>query len=113
MSSGRILITDAQERSVLAAVRCLGDAGYRVTASAGVRLAPGLWSRRCSARRRLPDPRAGLEAFLTRLEALLRDERHDLLLPGTDASLYAISIGRARLEPHIQGSRTTISSSGR
>jgi hypothetical protein len=35
-----ILLTDAEERSVVAACRALADAGFRVAAAAGTRLAP-------------------------------------------------------------------------
>jgi predicted ATP-grasp superfamily ATP-dependent carboligase len=98
----QILVTDGQERSVLAAIRCLGAAGYRVSGTATSWLAPGLWSRRCSGRIVLADPRDCVDAFLGQLEAVARAERPDLLLPGTDFSLYAISLARDRLEPHVR-----------
>jgi predicted ATP-grasp superfamily ATP-dependent carboligase len=98
----QVLAIDAQERSVLAAIRCLGAAGYGVRAAATTCLAPGLWSRGCAKREVLPDPRGSLEAFLDRLAKVARDERPDLLLPGTDFSLYAVSLARDRLEPHMR-----------
>jgi predicted ATP-grasp superfamily ATP-dependent carboligase len=93
---------DARERSVLAAVRSLDQAGYLVTATASTWLAPGLWSRACSSRRLLPDPAVHLDDFLTNLVALIRADRHEVLLPGTDATLYAISRYRDRLEPYVR-----------
>ena len=43
--TARIVVTDAQERAVLAMIRCLATTGSRVTAVATTRAAPGLWSR--------------------------------------------------------------------
>ena len=69
----RILATDAQERSVLASLRCLGAAGFEVTAVGSTRLAPGLWSRKAAARRLAPDPRRDLDGLLAKLEQLIRE----------------------------------------
>ncbi len=97
-----ILVTDAQDRPALAAVRCLAAAGYRVSATANTRLAPGLWSHGCSAAHVLPDPSAGVDEFVARLKELLVHNPQDLLLPGTDETLYAVSGRRQRIEPHVQ-----------
>ena len=53
----RVLVTDVEERSSLAACRGLAQAGYSVTGVAGVTPAPGLWSRVLDRRIVLPDPR--------------------------------------------------------
>ena len=98
----RVLATDAQERSVLAAVRCLSAAGAAVTAVGNTREAPGLWSRTPTSRRLAPDPRRDTEGFLRRLEEILTRTPHDLLLAGTDASLLAVSRQRDRLAPHVE-----------
>jgi predicted ATP-grasp superfamily ATP-dependent carboligase len=98
----RILVTDAQERAVLATIRVLAAAGYEVTAAGTSRLAPGLWSRAPAARRLTPDPRVAVDPFLGRLEALVSERRYELLLAGTDASLLAISRHRDRLEEHVR-----------
>lgn len=97
----RVLATDAQERSVLAAVRCLSASGLTVTAVANARQAPGLWSLAPDRRLLVPDPRGDTEAFVRRLETILRQARHDLLLPGTDASLLTVSRYRDRLKPYV------------
>jgi predicted ATP-grasp superfamily ATP-dependent carboligase len=94
----RVALTDAQERAGLAAIRCLGAGGYAVTATADRVTAPGLWSRHCSQRRVLPSPTEDLEGFIAGLERILTSCRHDLLIPGTDASLFAISLTRERLQ---------------
>jgi predicted ATP-grasp superfamily ATP-dependent carboligase len=98
----RVIVTDAQERAVLAALRGLAPAGFHVTAVGNGRLAPGLWSRAASARRLAPDPRRDLAGFLTTLESLVREGRFAVLLPGTDASLLAVSTHRERFEPHVR-----------
>lgn len=87
---------------MLAAVRCLHDGGYAVTGTATTRLAPGLWSRYCSRRMLLPDPRTDVEAFVAPLARLLQASRHEVLIPGTDASLYAVSKHRERLTPLVR-----------
>lgn len=97
----RILVTDAQDRPALAAIRSLRTAGYRVSATASTRVAPGRWSRDCSHATILPDPSAGVDEFVRRLEDLLRETPHDVLLPGTDEALYVISLRRDRLIPHV------------
>ncbi len=102
-SAPRILVTDAQDRAGLAAVRCLNASGYHVTAAAIDRGAPGLWSRHCSARRLLPDPREdGVESFVERLEGLLREQRHDVLLAVRDETVYALSAHRERIAPLVE-----------
>ena len=95
-------MTDAQERSVVAAIRCLADAGFEVTALASSWTAPGLWSRAPALRRLGPDPRRDIDGFIRRVEQLLQERRHDSVLAGTDAALFAISRHRERLIPRTQ-----------
>jgi CelD/BcsL family acetyltransferase involved in cellulose biosynthesis/predicted ATP-grasp superfamily ATP-dependent carboligase len=102
MSGSRILVTDAQERSMLAAIRCLGDAGLRVTAAADARLAPGLWSRSCSSRRILPDLSISVAEFIEQLVTIVRREPYQALLAGSDATLYAVSRDRSLLAPFVE-----------
>jgi predicted ATP-grasp superfamily ATP-dependent carboligase len=98
----RVLATDAQERAVLAAIRCLRDGGFEVTATATSRTAPGLWSRAPVHRRLAPDPRQAVDAFIAKHQELVTEREYDLLVPGTDASLLAISLYRDRLTPHVR-----------
>jgi len=97
--SSRIVITDAEERAVLGASRGLASAGYRVCAVARYRPAATHWSRSCAERVLLPDPRDSVPAFVEGLERLLASGRYSALLPGSDASLRAISDHRDRLDP--------------
>lgn len=97
-----MLVTDIEERSSLAACRGLARAGYRVTGAARMRPAAGHWSRSCERRVVLPDPREKAEAFLAGLEEFLRRERHGILLPSTDLSMWLVSEHRERLEKLVR-----------
>ena len=93
----RVLVTDGEQRSALAACRGLASAGYEVSALAPARYAGALWSVACSERLVGPDPKRAPEAFVERVAGLLRSGRYDCLLPGSDASLVALSEGREQL----------------
>ncbi len=97
-----MLITDAQERSVLAACRSLGRGGYLVDAAASERPAVTHWSRYCADRFWTSDPKADPAGFVEELRQIVRGGDHDVLLPGTDASLLAISRRREYLEPFVR-----------
>ena len=103
MSRGRVLVTDAETRSVVAAVRGLADAGFEVAAAA-MRPGPAAaqWSRSVSERLVLPDPLNAADAFLAALERVVRDGGFAALIPGNDASLLTVSGGRAAIEPHVR-----------
>jgi predicted ATP-grasp superfamily ATP-dependent carboligase len=98
----RVLITDAEERSVLAACRSLGRRGYAVDVTASQRPATTHWSRFCSNRLRTSDPGLDSESFVEELSRIVKAGEYDLLIPGTDVSLLAISQSRERLEPYVK-----------
>jgi predicted ATP-grasp superfamily ATP-dependent carboligase len=98
----RVLITDAQERSVLAACRSLARRGYAVDAAASERPAATHWSRFCADRFWTSDPKADPAGFVEELRQIVRGGDHDVLLAGTDASLLAISRRREYLEPYVR-----------
>lgn len=103
MSRGRVLVTDAETRAALAAVRGLADAGFEV-AAAGTsqpRVAAAHLSRSAGERLTLPDPLGSQPAFVAAVERVVAGGRFSLLMPGNDASLRAVSAGRARIEPHV------------
>ncbi len=102
MTRPRILVTDARERSVLAAIRCLAASGYEVTATAAGRVSPGLWSRGCASRALIPPAISDPRGFVGGLVEIVRSRPHAVLIPGTDASLYAISKDRLRLEADVR-----------
>ena len=93
-----VVVTDAEERAVLGACRGLTRGGYRVCAVARGRAAATHWSRSCAERVVLPDSRRDVHRFIDRLEELVRSGRYAALIPGTDASLLAVSEHRDRLE---------------
>jgi predicted ATP-grasp superfamily ATP-dependent carboligase len=93
----RVLITDGEARAALAACRALRSAGYEVDAVASEGPAAVHWSRSCSGRLWAPDPRVDRAAFVDSLSEFLARRRYDLLLPGSDAALLAISEDRDRL----------------
>jgi predicted ATP-grasp superfamily ATP-dependent carboligase len=93
-----VVVTDAEERAALGACRGLTRAGYRVCAVARGRPAATHWSRACAERVVLPDPRKSVKAFVDGLDRLLRSGRYEALIPGSDASLLAVSEHRDRLE---------------
>ena len=97
--TGSVVVTDAEERAALGACRGLTSAGYRVCAVAGSRRAATHWSRSCAERILLPDPRENVRGFVDRLDELLRSGRYAALIPGSEASLLAVSEHRSRLEP--------------
>jgi predicted ATP-grasp superfamily ATP-dependent carboligase len=96
------LITDAQERSVLAACRSLGRRGWSVDAAGSERPAASHWSRFCANRLFTPDSRIDPGGFVEELRRIVASGDYDVLIPGTDASLLAISRGRERLEPFVR-----------
>jgi predicted ATP-grasp superfamily ATP-dependent carboligase len=99
----RALVTEVGERGALEACRGLRAAGYAVTGVAPTRLAPGHWSRAVQRRLRLPDPRADEAEFAEALAAALRETEHDVLLPGGEGSLLAISRRRELLGDVLHG----------
>jgi predicted ATP-grasp superfamily ATP-dependent carboligase len=100
-TTARVLVTDAQDRPGIAAIRCLHGSGFRVTAAGISWWAPGLWSRKCSSRHVVPDPHEGVDAYVAGLERIVRDRPHDVLLAGTDETLFAVSSRRERLEKYV------------
>lgn len=98
--SRRVLVTDGTARAVVAACRGLGRAGYYPSVTAAHHPAAAQWSRYCKRRFTTPDPREDPERFVDRLEQILRQDPHELLLASSDAALLAVSEHRERIDPH-------------
>jgi predicted ATP-grasp superfamily ATP-dependent carboligase len=98
-ATGRVLLTDGQERWIVAASRSLARAGFKVTVAADSTPAVAHWSRFCSGRVLVPAPQSDPSTFVATLEAELRAKSYALLVAGGDASLQVISEHRERLEP--------------
>jgi FAD-dependent urate hydroxylase len=87
---------------VVATVRGLHRAGYQVTAVAGTRLAPGHWSRSVDERLHAPRSIVDEEGFADAIEREVGDGLYDVLIPGGEASLRAISSRQDRFESHVR-----------
>jgi predicted ATP-grasp superfamily ATP-dependent carboligase len=98
MSSPTVVVTDAETRAAVAACRGLAAAGMTVVAVAGAPLAAAHWSRSCRERHVGPHPLDDETGFVAGLERILDGRRACVLLPGSDASLRAVSEQRGRLE---------------
>jgi len=94
----RVLVTNAEERSILATCRSLHATGYEVGVVAFRSLAATHRSRSCTERLRMTDPGQDDERFVEDLSQQLLRGRYAVLLPGSDRALLAISRRRERLE---------------
>ncbi len=98
--TARILITDGEERSALAATRSLGRAGYEVyVCSSRERCLAGS-SRYARAQARAA-PAGAAEEALERVASLTRRWGVDLVLPMTDRSSLLLLGARDRLAPAV------------
>lgn len=97
-----VLVTEATERGPLAACRSLKHAGYTVAAASETRLAAGHWSRSCDERLLVPGAKDKPEAFVAALAEILRRRTYDVLVPGGEASLLAISEHGRHLEELVR-----------
>ena len=91
----RILITDGNERSALAAARSLIRAGHEVHVVSSRRFALAAVSRKVRAHRLASDPFADPAAHAAALGALAHAEGIELLLPMTDQTVEAVLEHRA------------------
>ncbi|HEX7049648.1 MAG TPA: ATP-grasp domain-containing protein [Longimicrobiales bacterium] len=85
-----ILVTDAEQRAALAAVRSLGRAGHEVSVCAS-REAPLAGASRYARRvATVPDPLGDAAGFVTALRRLVDEWGIDILLPFSEAALLAV-----------------------
>jgi predicted ATP-grasp superfamily ATP-dependent carboligase len=98
----RVLITNAEERSMLAACRSLCRAGYDVTAASFTAFAPAQWSRSCTRRLCIADAREDANRFVEQLRLELTRHAYAALIVGSDSSLLAVSRGREHLRELTQ-----------
>jgi predicted ATP-grasp superfamily ATP-dependent carboligase len=93
----RVLITNAEERSIVAVCRSLDQAGYEITSASASRLAAAAWSRSSTRRLRVIDPRDDAGQFVEQLRQELTRRPYATLIAGSDSALLAISQGREKL----------------
>jgi D-aspartate ligase len=96
-------VTEVAERGALEACRGLHADGYAVSGVARTRLAPGHWSRSVERRYRILDARVDEALFVDALVKILHETKHDVVLPGGEASLLAISRYRDRFGEVLHG----------
>ncbi len=97
-----VLLTDAHARSTVGTCECLAREGFRVGAATSDPPAPGQWSRRVSTRLSLPDPRAEPRLFAEQVAVATRAGDFATVLPGSDASLLALSDHRDLFEDRVR-----------
>ena len=83
-----LVCADVGARGALAAVRALGRAGVTVGVGSPAPT-PATRSRWCAADHVLPEPEAGVDAFVSAVDRL----GYDVVLPATDAALAALASG--------------------
>lgn len=100
MTTGRVLVTDAERRQSVVAIRSLGRRGLDVTAGAATPLAAGGFSKYASRRFRYPSPTDDEGAFVDALERELARGDYDVLLPVTGSTVLPVVRNRGRLSEH-------------
>lgn len=88
--TGTVLVTDGDERSALAVVRSLGQAGYRVVVAARHAESLAGASRYAAARAAVPDPLHEPARFADAIVALARTDEVARVLPIGEAALLAL-----------------------
>jgi len=98
--SGRVLVTNVEERASLGACRGLAAAGFTVIGAASCVPAAGLRSRACAHRLVVPDPRVDGPGFVLAVDDAYRRYGADVFLPAIDAALLALAEHPERLSVH-------------
>ncbi len=93
----RVLVTDGEQRAALAVVRSLGRAGHHVHVGAGRARSLAGASRFARGRTVLPDPLRDPESFGRATGELIRSRAIDVVVPITDASVFALAERRDQL----------------
>jgi predicted ATP-grasp superfamily ATP-dependent carboligase len=93
----RILITDGDSRSALAATRSLGRRGHEVFTAATRATSLAGVSRHSRAAFSYPDPAADSEGFVRTICEIATRERLDLVIPMTEITTLLLTGERARL----------------
>jgi predicted ATP-grasp superfamily ATP-dependent carboligase len=96
----RVLITDGESRSALAATRSLGRAGYRIMVTGSDPRSIAFKSKYCSESIRVPDPLADGARYRAEILRLVAAEAVDFIFPMTEQSIYLLNPVRARFGPH-------------
>lgn len=93
---GKVLITDANSRKGLAAVRSLGQRGLHVIAGNDKPHALAFTSRFCAGRFLYPSPNEGPKEYLAFMLEHLRAERYDCFIPMSDEEVTLVARHREK-----------------
>jgi len=96
--TGRVLLTDGQQRKTLAAMRSLGARGIDIIAAEDTRWATSLFSRYCGQRLVSPNPGERPEEYFVWLYNTLVKYHCDVLFPMDDGSMEVTVRYRGQLE---------------
>lgn len=86
----RVLLTDGEQRSTLAATRSLGSAGHQVFVASTRPRSLAAASRHANGEFGVPDPLLEPEPFAREIRTLARELEIDILIPMTEPSALAI-----------------------
>jgi predicted ATP-grasp superfamily ATP-dependent carboligase len=98
----RILITDGDNRSALAATRSLGKAGHEVHVAGIATQTLASASRYCQQSQVYPDPASEPEGFLSAVRAICIESRIDILMPMTEVTTLLLTQHRQTLPAGIR-----------
>jgi predicted ATP-grasp superfamily ATP-dependent carboligase len=97
----RILVTDSDTRSALAAVRALGSRGHEVVTAGVAHPSIASVSKYSSAFESYPDPATDTEGFVRALTQITRRRQIDVVLPMTEVTTLLVSAHQAEIAGRI------------
>lgn len=98
----KILITDGDCRSALAATRSLAKNGHTVIVTAANAKSIASCSRYCSKRFVVPDPMIYGNAYTSEICELVERENINIILPMTEQSIYLLNPARKQLATNVK-----------
>src|SRR5262245_48037750 len=98
----RILVTDGNTRSALAAVRSLGRRGHEVIVAATSHPSLAGASRHAAGLAVYPDPARDAHAFMPAIAEIVRQRNIEVLMPMTEISTLLVTGERALLPPECR-----------
>ncbi len=99
---GRVLVTDAGARNVVAAIRSLGRKNLDVIAGEESRIAMGFFSKYCRECLVYPSPKTSPNKWLEWLLHELSKRRYDMLIPMDDETVSIVSKNRDWVREHTK-----------
>lgn len=99
---GEVLVTDAQMRSSVAAIRSLGGNGLNVTAGETTRFATGFFSKYCHKHFVYPSPSKYEEKFIHNVLKLVKNQEYDVIFPMTDDTLIPIIKNKKKISKYSE-----------